>query len=382
MRRTFTDKLILMALTLIVVVGNSVMGFEEGISTGVVVAVLMTAAAYGITELFTYRYLPYILGGVSIILFLVTGGNAAFVFPAIGYAIASDKKTNIVLRVFIPAALCALALKGDINIALEVTALSIASCYLAIGTTMTTERVKTLTDNFDKAREDAIKEHKRRQSAMMSSENDIYLATLKERNRIARDIHDNVGHVLTRSIVQMEAVKVINKDETVKPYLDSVSDSLNNAMTSIRRSVHELHDDSIDLSVGLNDLIKVLDGKFEVKLITSIESPVSNEFKNMVLGIVKEALTNISKYSKGDKVKVEVVENNTFWRIFVWDNGPCDQKDMSDADFDTSGIGLDNIRDRAGRFKGKARIFSDMSGFTVLVTVPKEDKDDQSHDRR
>lgn len=44
---------------------------------------------------------------------------------------------------------------------------------------------------------------------------EIYLATLKERNRIAREIHDNVGHMLTRSILQLGALSVINKDETV-----------------------------------------------------------------------------------------------------------------------------------------------------------------------
>ena len=43
---------------------------------------------------------------------------------------------------------------------------------------------------------------------------EIYLATLKERNRIAREIHDNVGHMLTRSILQLGALSVINKDET------------------------------------------------------------------------------------------------------------------------------------------------------------------------
>ena len=96
----------------------------------------------------------------------------------------------------------------------------------------------------------------------------------------------------------------------------------------------------------------------------------------MVLGIVKEALTNISKYSRGDKVRVEVVENNTFWRIYVWDNGENEERDYSDNGFDINGIGLDNIRSRSERFGGKTRIFAGKDGFTVLATVPKETEDD------
>ena len=41
----------------------------------------------------------------------------------------------------------------------------------------------------------------------------IYNATLKERNRIAREIHDNVGHLLTRSIMQVEALQVVHRDD-------------------------------------------------------------------------------------------------------------------------------------------------------------------------
>ena len=55
---------------------------------------------------------------------------------------------------------------------------------------------------------------------------EIYLATLKERNRIAREIHDNVGHMLTRSILQLGALSVINKDETVGEAINDLSGTL------------------------------------------------------------------------------------------------------------------------------------------------------------
>ena len=112
---------------------------------------------------------------------------------------------------------------------------------------------------------------------------------------------------------------------------------------------------------------------------TSIDSPADNNIKNAVLGIIKEAVTNISKYSSGDKVLVEVTENNTFWRVRVWDNGsnPVREFDLSDDSLsDGCGIGLKNIGARAAGLKGRASVISGEDGFTVLATLPKG-KDDK-----
>ena len=81
------------------------------------------------------------------------------------------------------------------------------------------------------------------------------MATLKERNRIARDIHDNVGHLLSRSILQIGAAIIINKNEELNLNLNLIKDTLNEAMNSIRNSVHDLHDDSIDLQIEIQKLI-------------------------------------------------------------------------------------------------------------------------------
>ena len=93
--------------------------------------------------------------------------------------------------------------------------------------------------------------------AMQKSDYEIYLATLKERNRIARK-YDNVGHMLTRSILQLGALSVINKDESVGEAINDLSGTLNTAMTSIRSSVHDLHDDSIALKPAVEDCIRPL----------------------------------------------------------------------------------------------------------------------------
>ena len=61
-----------------------------------------------------------------------------------------------------------------------------------------------------------------------------------ERNRIAREIHDNVGHMLTRAIMLTGAIKVVNKNKSLCPSIDNLEECLSTAMNNIRESVHNL----------------------------------------------------------------------------------------------------------------------------------------------
>ena len=96
----------------------------------------------------------------------------------------------------------------------------------------------------------------RNRELLEKQENEIYLATLRERNRIAREIHDNVGHMLSRSILQVGALATICKEETIRQQLAGINDTLNQAMNSIRESVHDLHDDAIDLRQAAYEAVK------------------------------------------------------------------------------------------------------------------------------
>lgn len=245
--------------------------------------------------------------------------------------------------------------------------------YLAVKTGLARRKETLLLSKFDDARQDSLNAKRLGEEIMKNADNEVYTARLKERNRIAREIHDNVGHMITRVIVQMQAIKIINKDAKVAAQLDSVSDTLDLAMTGIRKSVHELHDDSIDVSIAVNDIIKTLPERFDVDVNTSIESPADNKTKSCILGIIKEAVTNISKYSSGDKVRIEVVENNTFWRILVRDNGENPERDyMLTGDYMTSGgLGLKNIASRAASCGGRASVRSGKDGFEIMATLPK-----------
>ena len=372
MIRSLTDRIIILITTVLMLATVSAVAGFSITDVKVLTGILLLVFFLFVSLLVGRPVYVFAVAFISAVSAASGFEEAVIAFPAIACWSFCIRGKPLHIKLTVPVCLILVTAFILRERSLLIIGLIILSSYISFNSLRTEEERESLLKKYDESRENAIRERRMRRSAVDRSENDIYLATLEERNRIAREIHDNVGHILTRAIVQMKAVTVINKDETLKPYLMSVDESINNAMTSIRKSVHELHDDSIDLSLGLNDLMKSLDPKFEAKLITSIESPTSSEFKKAVLGIVKEALTNINKYSNGDKVRVEVIENNTFWRIFIFDNGRCEVRDYTADGCGGSGIGIENIIQRAASINGTARVFSDEKGFTVLVTAKKE----------
>lgn len=199
--------------------------------------------------------------------------------------------------------------------------------------------------------------------------NEIHLATLKERNRIAREIHDNVGHLLSRSIIQLGALRLI-KDETVRDEgLASLNDSLNNAMNSIRESVHDLHDESIDLKAVFEESVKPLENKgFSVHRDYSFTNNIPVNIKLTFAGIVKEGVNNIIKHSSGNSAKIILREHPAFYQLMIEDNGSCSEKHSS------GGIGLTNMRDRIGELGGIIRITAGEKGFRIFITVKKQEE--------
>lgn len=199
-------------------------------------------------------------------------------------------------------------------------------------------------------------------SLLEKQDYEIYTATLKERNRIAREIHDNVGHVLSRSILLLGAVKTVNKETSLNPLLDNLDGSLNLAMDSIRNSVHDLHDESINLK----DVIQSLTRDFSfcpVDFQYDIESEIPREIKYCFISITKEALSNVIKHSNADRVRITMREHPALYQLCIEDNGQVSSPRGS-------GIGLANMQDRVYALKGNFQIITD-SGFQIFITIPR-----------
>ncbi len=200
------------------------------------------------------------------------------------------------------------------------------------------------------------------QELLKQQDYEIRVATLKERNRIAREIHDNVGHMLSRSILQAGALIAINKDDTLKEPLSALKDTLSLAMNSIRESVHDLHDDSIDLKATLQTMLKDF-SNYEVHLEYDMGPLLPKNIKYCFIAIVKEALSNIAKHSNATRITLTVREHPGFYQLIVADNGT----NISVTD---TGIGLENMKERIEQLRGRID-FTTEQGFRIFISVPK-----------
>ena len=227
-------------------------------------------------------------------------------------------------------------------------------------------KYQALYQDFHQIRDDS-EEHtlllsEKNKALLEKQDYEIYAATLRERNRIAREIHDNVGHVLSRSILMTAACKTINKDEALAPLLENLEASLNDAMNSIRSSVHDLHDDAVDLEDAIKGLVK--DFTFCPTALT--------------YDITKEGLSNVMRHSNADSVNILLREHPALYQLCIEDNGTSgneipDIHTESDSDKMNNisdGMGLSNIRDRVKSLGGTVQITQE-KGFRIFVTIPK-----------
>lgn len=290
-----------------------------------------------------------------------------FLLPVISYELFGEKYQIFFFLVCIPMLIQLQNLKG-IQYLLIIT-LCILSYILKYNITT----LKEYQNNYIKLRDEtagmADLLEKKNKDLLEKQDYEVNLATLNERNRIAREIHDNVGHMLSRSILQVGALMAITKDDMLKEALSNVKDSLTDGMDSIRNSIHNIHDESIDLKTKLDALVHEF--KFcSVYLDYSIVNDFTTKEKYSILYIVKEALNNVIKHSNATRVTISIMEHPSLYQIVITDNGTCKKEAASS---NSGSMGLNSMRERIESISGTFHISQD-NGFQIFISIPKGEK--------
>lgn len=219
----------------------------------------------------------------------------------------------------------------------------------------------------DDARESALLLQRKNRELLEKQDYETNLATLNERNRIARDIHDNVGHLLSRALLQTGALLATTRDTAVHSELATLRATLSDAMDAIRSSVHNLFDESVDLSLEVRRITEEF--RFcPVRLENGVDSSPPREVKYAFLAVLREALSNVMRHSDATRVTVSLREHPALYQLIVRDNGTRLPKDVG------GGIGLANIARRVETLGGFMRAGFE-NGFEVFVSVPKASGD-------
>lgn len=256
--------------------------------------------------------------------------------------------------------------------------LSVAATLLSLRTAQLERERERMRRTRDELQERALALEARNRDLADRQDYEVELATLAERARIAREIHDNVGHQLTRASLQTEALRVVHANEPgIAADFADVKRTVDEALQLVRSSVHALNDNAANLSVQLERIVEGArsDGGPQIELEVLTEHAPAN-IANCFAAILREALSNTMRHARAQNVTVRCMEHPSFYQLIVTDDGagatPVNSRNAAE------GMGLGSMRERVealgGTFTAGPR--AGAPGWRVFATVPKQQGDD------
>ena len=257
-----------------------------------------------------------------------------------------------------------------------VLALALVFCALAVLLALRTVQEEAARRSLhvvrDDLREKVLTLQDTNAQLLQAQDYELRAAALAERTRIAREIHDGVGHLLTRLLLQVKALQVVHREEPgVVADLTTLDGGLDEALDSMRRSVHALSDDGEELATSLNLLgSRCGIDSVSVDCSTEVEPPAT--VARCVVAVVREALTNAARHGGARSARVTVTDYPAFWQVTVDNDGivPAEGEPVA-VGRGGSGLGLRSMTERVEALGGRVRI-TPRPRFTVFVTIPKD----------
>jgi signal transduction histidine kinase len=193
-----------------------------------------------------------------------------------------------------------------------------------------------------------------------------------ERNKIAREIHDIVGHTLTTVLVELEAAKrLIDKDKTLSmEKLSLAQEQVRKGLNDIRSSVRLLEkgQEIIDFYSALEALISDVQIHSEVVVRSYIEREIelNDKMKRVIYRCLQEGLTNGIRHGKSTAFLFKLYCKDNYLYFSLEDNGVG-------AAAITPGFGIRAMKERVKELKGTLNTESvDGEGLSLYIKLPLE----------
>lgn len=196
-------------------------------------------------------------------------------------------------------------------------------------------------------------------------------AALHERNRIAREIHDALGHTLTAQSVQLDGGLVLlktAKSAQAVSFFNTAKALCAQALQEMRQSVSMLRSNCL-AEKSLEAAIASLVEDFRATTPTTIEwtvdlpRPLPSELSSTVYRIVQAALTNIICHSNATEANLQLTAQSQTLYLLIKDNGQG-----FDPAQNSTGFGIEGMRERTLALDGQFSLFSE-PGLGCLITA-------------
>ena len=205
------------------------------------------------------------------------------------------------------------------------------------------------------------------------------IAEDKERKRIAREIHDTLGHALTGISAGIDAVSVLVdlNPAHAKNQLNNVSQVVREGIQDVRRSLEKLRPGALDKGSLKEALLKMITdyenlSKLHVELHydwDDVDLDITKE--DIIFRVIQESITNSLRHGHAQNVEIDMFKADDYL-LTIYDDGiGCQEITM--------GYGLTQMRERLAIIGGTVE-FHSQDGFQTIITIPKRkgEEDDQS----
>ena len=197
------------------------------------------------------------------------------------------------------------------------------------------------------------------------------IAEDRERKRIAREIHDTLGHALTGISAGIDAVKVLVDIDTnrAKEQLNNVSVVVRDGIRDVRGSLNKMRPGALENNTLKEALIKITReyeaiSNLEIHLLykwDNIDLDISKE--DIVFRVIQESITNSVRHGHAKTIWIELLEEEEAYVMTIQDDG---------VGFDELhyGYGLKQMQERLMIIGGSVR-FENRDGFYTHIEIPK-----------
>ena len=200
------------------------------------------------------------------------------------------------------------------------------------------------------------------------------LATTKERNRMAREIHDSLGHYFTVVNVQIEAARAVmdTDPQRSREALQKAQSLTKEGLNEVRRSISTLRVSPLEKQSLVEALHGLAEENRNAGIVTELylqgdPVPLEAPVELTLYRVVQEGLTNIRKHACASKADVRLDYRVPKWVSLIIEDNGIGKTTSSDS----PGFGLIGMRERINLLNGTFEVESAMGqGFTVRVELP------------
>lgn len=298
------------------------------------------------------------------ILFMPLGGQAMFILPR--------KKAITWIAVFAVAIIIGQLTQFEFPNGLPFTFLYLAGLFFVASFSTTMLRTNEARIQSDRLLDELQKAHGQLQEYAGQAEE---LATAKERNRLARELHDSVAQTLYGLTLQAEAAaRELNagRADKASEQLREIRDSAQQSLQETRLLIFELRPPILEhegLVSALRARLESVESRSGLKTQIQLQevNQLSAGIEAGLYGISNEALNNILKHARASEIKVSLKKESNKVVLEIQDNGVG-----FDINAAAGGMGLSGMKERAEQFGGDMQIKSGTSGTTIRVEVTNE----------